>query len=171
MRRLDHAQQRGLGHAGAGGRRRSFGRRRGHGQDGPLDRPHHGPAGQVGRVPQGIGQHLGLHTRLGRLGHALGHPPQELGEDDPRIAPGPHQRAVADGLAHLGQVRPGVDLGQLGHHGFGGQGHVGAGVAIGHGIDIEPVDVRLVQAQPITKALHHRTQLVGAQYRQGGHAR
>ena len=68
-----------------------------------------------------------------------------------------------------GQAGPGVDLVQLGDHGFERQGHVGPGVAVGHGIDIQAVDVGLVQSQAVTKSPHHRAQFFCAHYRQGGH--
>ena len=76
--------------------------------------------------------------------HALAHAPQELGEDHARVAPGPHERAVADGPAHLGQRRTGRHTVELGHHGLERQRHVGAGVAVGHRIDVQAVDVRLM---------------------------
>ena len=58
---LDHRDQRRPVAGGAGGR--PVGRGRGHGQDRPLDRAHHGPAGQVGGVAQGVGQHGGVRPR------------------------------------------------------------------------------------------------------------
>ena len=103
--------------------------------------------------------------------HALAHAPQELGEDHARVAPRPHERAVADGLAHRGQARAGRHALELGHHGLEGQGHVGAGVAVGHRVDIQAVDVPLVRAQRVTEAAHHGAQIVRAQGRQGGHGK
>jgi hypothetical protein len=51
------------------------------------------------------------------------------------------------------------------------QRHVGAGIAVGHGIDVQAVDVDLMPAQRIPKAAHHRAQVVCAQRRQGGHGK
>jgi hypothetical protein len=57
---------------------------------------------------------VGAHAGLRRPRHALAHAPQELGEDDARVPPGPHERAVPDGLADLGQPGAGLDALQLG---------------------------------------------------------
>jgi hypothetical protein len=152
-------------------RRRSLGRGRSHREDGPLDRADHGPAGQIGRMGQGVLQLGGPHAVVAGGPEALAHAPQELAEDDPGIPPGPHEGAVPDGLADLGQHGVGGHAVQLGDHGFQGQGHVGAGVAVGHRVDVEAVDVHLVRAQGVPVALHHGTQLGGAQGRPGGHGR
>ena len=104
-------------------------------------------------------------------GHPLAHPPQELREDHPGIATGPHQGAVADGLADLVQRRPRAHAVQLVDHGLEGQGHVRARVPVRHRVDVEPVDVDLVQPERIAVPAHHGTQVVGAQGRRGGHGR
>ena len=76
---------------------------------------------------------------------------------------------MPDGLAHLGQSGAGLDPVELADHRFEGQGHVGAGVPVGHRIDVEAVDVGLVQPQGVPVAPHHGAQIVGAERRRGGH--
>ena len=65
----------------------------------------------------------------------------------------------------------GVDALELADHGLEGQGHVGAGVAVGHRVDVQAVDVALVQPEGVPVAPHHGAQVVGAQGRRGGHGR
>ena len=144
---------------------------RGHREDGPLHGTHHGAPGQLGGVADGFDQHGGTHAGLPCGGHALTHSPQELGEDHARVPAGAHERAVADGLADLGQAGPGFDPLQLADHGFEGEGHVGARVTVGHRVDVEAVDVRLVHAQGISVAPHHGAEIVGAERRRGGHGK
>ena len=118
---LEHRQQargpgQGVGRAGAGrlGHRHqrpalvgrptgAVGRPPGHGQDGPLHRA-------LDRLP---GQYVGGDEGLGQLGgtgggvvdvQPVGQAPQQLAEDDPRVAAGAHERAVGDGPAGVGQV-------------------------------------------------------------------
>ena len=50
-----------------------------------------------------------------------------------------------------------------------GEGHVGAGVAVGHRVDVEPVDGLLVGREGVAVGLHHRSQVGGAQVIEGGH--
>ena len=54
-------------------------------------------------------------------------------------------------------------------HGLEGEGHVGARVAVGHRVDVEPVDVGLVQPERVPVAPHDGAQVVGAEGRRGGH--
>ena len=143
----------------------------GHRQDGALDRAHHGPPGQVGGVRDGVYEDVGLDAGVPGARHALAHAPEELREDHARVPAGAHQRAVPDGLAHRGQAGPGLHPLQLADHRFEGQRHVGAGVPVGHRVDVEPVDVALVQPQGIPVSPHHGAQFVGAQRRRGGHGR
>ena len=49
-------------------------------------------------------------------------------------------------LQTAGEPEPGGTLVELGHHGLDREGHVGAGVAVGHRIDVQPIDVALMQA-------------------------
>ena len=127
----------------------------GDGQDRALHRADHGVVGQVGRLGQRLGQ-VG-RTRLDQGRQAVGHPPEQLGQDDPRVAPGPHERPVGHRLADVAQLGAvGFEALQLGHDRVQGEGHVRAGVAVGHGVDIEPVDDLLVGPQDVPDS-HHRT--------------
>ena len=49
-----------------------------------------------------------------------------------------------------------VRLGQLAHHRLEGQRHVGPGVAVGHGVDVEAVDELLVGTQRVPVATSPR---------------
>ena len=61
------------------------------------------------------------------------------GPSDGRLAAGPEV-----GVVQVGQA---LELGQLGHHRLHGEGHVGPRVPVGDGIDVQPVDGVLVEAQ------------------------
>ena len=175
--RLDHAHQ---PVSPSDATRRPVGGGAGHGEDGALHRAHHGPPGQLGRVRERLDQQrgsdaarAGAWAAVGR-GHALAHAAQQLGEDHARVAPGAHERTVADGLADVGQRGLTLDRVELAHHGLEGERHVGARVAVGHGVDVQAVDVRLVEAERISVARHHGAQLARAQRhgldgRRGGH--
>ena len=112
------------------------------GEDRPLDRPHDRGVGGGAGLGQGR-RHRGPVGPLGVV-EAVAEPPQDLGQDHARVAPRPHERAVGDGLAggdHVAGFRHSVE-GR--HHRLQGEGHVGAGVAVGDGIDVEPVQSLLV---------------------------
>ena len=49
---------------------------------------------------------------------------------------------------------------ELGDDGLEGEGHVGAGVAVGHRVDVQAVDVGLVEPEGISVAPHDRAQVV-----------
>ena len=89
------------------------------------------------------GELAGTAGRAAEPVEALGDAPEQLGQDDSGIAAGTHQGAVGDGPAGGVQVRrlEGVEL--FGDR-FEGQRHVGAGVAVGHRVDVEAVDDILV---------------------------
>ncbi len=161
---LDHAHQaRAVGRPDRGGGR--------HRQDGALDRAHHRTSGEVGGMGDGPDERVGVDAVGPRACHALAHTPQKLRQDHAGVPPRSHQRTVADGLAHLGQAGPGLDTVQLADHGFEGQRHVGAGVPVGHRVDVEAVDVTLMQPEGVPVPPHHGAQFVGAQRRRGGHGR
>ena len=66
-------------------------------------------------------------------------PPNELREDDTAVAAGAHQRAVCGCLRGVGEGAA-VGLLRCVHDGLEGEQHVGAGVAVWHGEDVEGVD-------------------------------
>ena len=51
---------------------------------------------------------------------------------------------------------------ELGHHRLQGEGHVGAGVAVGHRVDVEPVEALLVGPQGVAVADHAGAQVLGS---------
>jgi hypothetical protein len=162
--RLEHVEQRPvLGRPGG----RRLGRLAGDGEDGALDRLHHGAVGRFGRRREGLGQARPVGAVIGHEGVADAS--QHLGHDDARVAPGPHERAVADGPADRGRVVTGRL--QLGHHRVERERHVGARVAVGHGVDVEPVDRLLVGLQRVPEGHGCRPKVGGAQARKGGHGR
>ena len=129
------------GHVGERADVRRIGRRLGahpgDGQDRPLDRVPNRLVGAGGRRRQRTSQ-LVPADRLGRPDGG-GDPPQDLAQDHPAVAPRPHQRAVADRIA--GGVE--VVLGRAVHlldDGVERAGHVGAGVAVGDRVHVEPVE-------------------------------
>ena len=111
------------------------------------------------RPGQGIGHRRAV---AGSVTKRLGQTPQDLRQDDPGVAPGAHQRAVADGGAHRAQVGP-VAIAELGHHRLQRQRHVGPGVAVGDRIDVQPVDRLLMGPQGVPVGHHHRSQVVGSE--------
>ena len=114
-----------------------------------------------------FGQQLGTDFTV--LGELLDEPAQQLGQDDARVAPRPHQGSVGNSPAD--QLHGGVDVEgiELGDDRLNRQGHVRAGVAVGHGIDIEAVDDLLVRAQKLAKRAYCGSQLAGGQRRRRGH--
>ena len=118
------------------------------GEDGALDRALDRLVRELGCPGEGGGQHVAVDGVV--VAHDLGHASQQLGQDHPRVAPGPHERAVGDGLAHGGHVAA-VDAGDRLAHRPEGEGHVRAGVAVGDGVDVEAVDGLLVLASASPK--------------------
>ena len=120
------------------------------GEDRALDRLHHRAVGGLRRPVEGGRDHRGVGRLVAAVAQHLDHAPQDLGEDDAGVAAGAHERAVADGLARRRQVIVGpVEL--LAHRAQG-ERHVRARVAVGNGIDVEPVDHLAVGGQGIAVA-------------------
>ena len=136
-----------------------------HGQDRALDRRAHRAVGRRRR----LGQRPGPRRAVGLvpLGQDGGQAPQDLAEDHPAVAAGAHERAVADGLAGVGHRRAGAL--ELGDHRLEGQGHVGAGVTVGDGVDVETVDRVLVRPQEVAEGGDRRPQVVSAEELAGRH--
>ncbi len=74
--------------------------RPGHGEDGPLHGAHHRPVTRLRPAAQGLGQGLGVQGLL--FPDGLAEAPENLGEDDPAVPPGPEEAPVGDGPGHLG---------------------------------------------------------------------
>ena len=136
------------------------------GEDRALDRLEHGLVGTDRSGAQRLGDLVAGALRL--LLERGGHPAQDLAEDDPAVAAGPHQRAVAD------RVTGGLEVGRigtlhLGHHGVERAGHVGAGVAVGHGIHVEPVEPAGVVAHGVAERRDHVAERVDVEPFERGH--
>jgi hypothetical protein len=71
---------------------------------------------------------------------AFGHPAEDLGRDDARIAACPHQRAEADRARNPLQRGFGHAFRLVECRADGGE-HVGPGVAVRHRVDVEAVDL------------------------------
>ena len=138
-----------------------------HRQDGALDGPHDRLVGSRGGGGQRLRTARGVEPVVG--GHHARDAAEDLREDHPRVAAGPHEGAVADRLAHRGQVA--VDAGELLAHRGQREGHVRARVAVRHGIDVELVEAGAVGVEGVPIAEHHRAQILGAEARQRRHRR
>ena len=110
------------------------------GEDGALDRLAHGLEGHLHAVAQGRG-HVGRGHGVMRGDEALGQAAQNLARNDAGVAARAHERAVRDGLGHIGHRGVGGQRLDLLHDGPQRERHVGAGVAVGHGEDVELVDL------------------------------
>ena len=119
------------------------------GEDGALHRAHHCLIGSVGSLAQrrrDLGSADGFE-RCERVGHAA----QDLRQDHAGVAPRAHERAVRHRLAHVVHPRGVADLGA---HRLERQRHVGPGVAVGHRIDVEQVELVLVAPERVAVAHH-----------------
>ena len=132
--------------ASAAARRRGGGLAH-HGEDRALDGRQHGAVGRRRGRLEPVGH--GARRHLAGAFERRGQPAQDLRQDHPAVAPRPHQRAMADGVARGGEVgRRRLDLGD---HGLQRARHVRAGVAVGHRVHVEPVDADLVVAHHVTE--------------------
>ena len=135
---LDGADQGGLqAGAGSGSLGRGGGGQAGHGEDGALGRLHDGLVGRVDPVLHGAGK---LHGAGGLNAlEPAGDAPEQQGQNHAGVAAGAPQQGGGHAVSGGGH-RFKLLLAQL-HSGFvHGQAHVGAGVAVGHGEDVQVVD-------------------------------
>jgi hypothetical protein len=159
--------------AAVGSRRSRLGGLAHHGEDRALDRSHHRLVGGTRCRRQRSSERGGVED----AGSAddRGEPAHDLGQDDPRVATGPHERTVPDGVTHRLEIRrvvlaaASVDGPELGHDRLEGERHVGAGVAVGHRVDVEAVDVRLVGPQRVAVLAHRVAQGDGVESVEHGH--
>ena len=131
----------------------SFGRGARDGEHRPFNDAHHGLARENVAVP-------------GELGYEAA---QHLGEDDPGVTASPHQRAVRDGLTHVGHVGVLGEGAEFGRDRFDREGHIGPGVTVGDRIDIEAIDDILVGTQQFRVRTNRRTQFACGQRQRRGH--
>jgi hypothetical protein len=124
--------------------------------DRALHRAHDRGVGQPAGAEEGVGDAGGVD---GAGAQAVGQAPENLRKDDPGVAAGPHEGAVDDRLLDsvlLGSL-------QAGDHRFQGQGHVRARVAVGHRVDVEPVEPLLMAAQQVAVGDHGGAQVLRGQ--------
>ena len=146
-------------------RRRGLGALAGHREQGALDGDGDGGVAELGGPGQGA-LHPGGRAGL-RGGQHLRQPAQQLRQDGTGVPPGPHQRAVRH-RGHRGSHvrRRSADrlLDRL--H---GEQQVGAGVAVGHRVDVEVVDLAARRGQGLTTGDAPAAHGVGVEHLQ--HAR
>ncbi len=115
------------------------------GEHGALD----GAADRGVRLVRRPGERVadGLRAAVLLLAQDLRPAAQQLAEDHPGVAPRTEQRTRGEGVGHLGQ--PGVVRQALDRRGGGldGEVEVGAGVAVRHREDVEPVDLVALLAE------------------------
>jgi hypothetical protein len=116
---------------------------------------------RVGAAAQPVGD--GARVDGCEAGEAFHQPAQDLRSNDTGIATRPHERTAAYRVADL---RHRVGGRQLGRDRFEGERHVGAGVTVGDGIDVEPVQLFLVHAQRISEPKHRTLEVSRSQARQ-----
>ena len=135
-----------------GGLGGSLGGQAGDGEDGALGRLHDGLVGGGHALVEGgsQGHAVGGVVVLQGLGHAA----EEQGEDDAGVATGAPQQGGGVGGGSLGHGGGGLFLGLSGG-GANGQGHVGAGVAVGHREDVELVDALFLGVDGGSSVHHH----------------
>ena len=127
----------------------------GHGEDGALLGLHHGLVGLIRAGLEGVGELDGgdlLHA-----GKGLGKAAQQLGGNHAGIAPGALERALGQGVCRLvrAQIFPAAHLAGGALH---GQGHVSAGIAVGHREHVQRVHRLAVLFKQGRAGNHHVAQ-------------
>ena len=111
-----------------------------HREDRALNGLADGLEGDLDGSAERIGDVGGRNGLIGR-NETLGHTAQDLRGDDTGVAAGAHQGAVGDGAGDGLHVSVGGKSGELLGHRGERERHVGAGVTVGHGEDVELVDL------------------------------
>jgi hypothetical protein len=123
-----------------------------HGEDRPLDRLDHAAVGRVGALAQAAHQRVGGEHVV--VAHAVGETLPELREDGARVPARPHHCAVRDVRRNRADVPGRVAAGLLDRVAHGHQ-HIGAGVAVGHGEDVELIHRGVMLIQPVGGGFDH----------------
>ena len=145
----------------------TFGRNTNNSEDRSFDRLHDGAIGSSGGSIERSCERCAINDWSGaELG---GQSTQDLRKDHTRISTSAHQRSVRNGLT--GGIKIGIGAIELGHNRSQGEGHVGSGVAIGHGIDVQPVDGLSVSGQGIGVSPDERPEVIGGQAGSDRHRR
>ena len=111
-----------------------------HREDRALDGLADGLEGDLDGSAERIGDVGGRNGLIGR-NETLGHTAQDLRGDDTGVAAGAHQGTVGDGAGDGLHVGVGGKSGELLGHRGERERHVGAGVTVGHGEDVELIDL------------------------------
>ena len=111
---------------------------------------------------QGLGKPPPVHVAV----QAADEPPEGLGQDHAGVPPGPHQRGPGDGRPHRPQVAVAETL-QLLVDCLLRPEHVRAGVAVGHRVDVQRVDLVAVLLEGLAEPGHRVAK--GGRV-EGGHA-
>ena len=108
------------------------------GQDRALDRLRHRAVRGPGALRHRVGEVEAVEPAF--PAEPVGHAPEDLARDDPRVAPRAHERAEADrGGDPVGRLAG--DRLRLVERGLDRRVHVRAGVAVGDRVDVEAVDL------------------------------
>src|SRR3990172_6103257 len=116
------------------------------GEDRALDRLRHSLVGGFAPAVEGVCEVEAVEAALAL--QAGRHAAEDLREDDARVPPGAHQGTEGDGLGYARHMSLlARERARLLDRGPQGGQHVRAGVAVGHGEDVEGVDLVLVQRE------------------------
>src|ERR1700687_1302043 len=118
-------------------------------QHGALGRLDHRPVGHIGANAKGVGQSPGVDRAF--RANANTEAAEDLREDDTGIAPRSHQGTMTGALRHQRKVGV-VEVADLVDRRLQGEEHVGPGIPIGNGEDVERVDLVAVNRQPGQRA-------------------
>jgi hypothetical protein len=144
------------------------------GEHRPLGRLAHRLVGGVGGAGEGGGDQHRVDQLAGAAGQLLGGAADDLAEDHPGVATGPHQRRPGQGLNQLGAVDL-VDVElvepvELLHHGAHRHRHVVAGVAVSDREDVEVVHLLPANGESRVGGLDDPAEALdgGVDHRSGG---
>ena len=128
------------------------------GEDRALDRTHHRLVRGVGRVAEAAHEHRRAPTSSCSR-HSSARPRRICDRITPELprAPMSEPRLIA---WHTSAIDS--DCAQLRAHRLERERHVGAGVAVGHRVDVEPVELLLVRAHGVAEAQERLAQIRGA---------
>ncbi len=134
-------------------------------QDRSFDRFGDGAIGRLRADRQGVGEIEAVEAGLAP--QTVGHPPEDLAGDHPRVAAGSHERPEADRRRDPLCRHVGDSLGLV-EGGPDGREHVRACVAVRYRVDIQAVDLGDMRLEIVDGALEGLEQ-TGAVTRSAGH--
>ena len=125
------------------------------GEDGALLGDGDGAVCDLGARLQSLGERPGVHFGLAVVQDGTD-PAEDLREDDARIAARTAQSALGDVIAHVGEAVGGS--GEFLDRRLHRERHVGAGIAVGHGEDVERVHLCPIIFQHLRADKDHLTE-------------